>query len=110
MKTSLIAAGLALSLLGGTAAEAAPFHRDRHDGFRGSRHEVVVRDYGRHHWVRGERLSPRFGRYVAVNDWHRYHLRRPPAGYHWVRYGNDFVLAAIASGIIADVMLNAYGY
>jgi Ni/Co efflux regulator RcnB len=111
----LIAAAMALSLLGGTAAEAAPyFHRDAHPGRHvvhyGPRHGGFVGP--RHHvWVRGERLSPRFGNYVVVNDWRFHHLRRPPHGYHWVRYGNDYVLSAIATGLILDVMLhNAYGY
>ena len=33
-------------------------------------------------------------------------LREPPEGHHWVRSGDDFVLAAIATGVIADIALN----
>lgn len=109
MKTTLIAVGLALSLLGATTtAEAQSFRGGRDDGFRNNgRHEVIRdRDFGRH-WNRGDRFS---GRHVVVNNWNRYNLRRPPRGYHWVRHNNDFLLAAIASGLIADIIINSGGY
>lgn len=39
---------------------------------------------------------------------HREHgLRPPPEGYEWRDVDGRFVLAAIASGIIADILLNA---
>lgn len=55
-------------------------------------------------WHVGQRFygSP----YVVVGDWYRYHLRRPPYGYHWVRVNNDFLLIGITTGIIADLLLN----
>ena len=51
-------------------------------------------------------------RNFVVNDWGWFHLRRPPRGYHWVRYGDDFLMVAIATGLIADLILqssDAYG-
>ena len=101
-----IAAALALSLFGGTAVEAAPYF---HGGFHPVRHEVMA---PRHHmWVRGERFRPAFGRPIIVNNWGFYHLRRPPAGYHWVRDGDRFLMVALATGLIADIALaDAYGY
>jgi Ni/Co efflux regulator RcnB len=39
-----------------------------------------------------------------VQDYGRYHLRRPPPGYYWYRNGDDFVLAAVASGLIFEVI------
>ena len=45
----------------------------------------------------------RHDRYV-VNNWRGRHLSAPPRGYHWVQTGNDYVLAAIATGIIAQVL------
>lgn len=41
-----------------------------------------------------------------VSHWEEHHLRRPPRGYEWVQVGGDYVLVAIASGIIADILLN----
>jgi Ni/Co efflux regulator RcnB len=58
-------------------------------------------------WRRGAYLPSyyRGGGYV-VNDYYRYSLRQPPRGYYWYRTGNDYVLAAIATGLIFDVMAN----
>lgn len=56
-------------------------------------------------WTRGSYLPRSYWSY-RVNDYQRYRLRTPPRGYHWVRAGNDYVLAAIATGLIADVILN----
>jgi Ni/Co efflux regulator RcnB len=119
MKKLLIAA-TALSLLGGTAAMAQPYGYDRdHHDYRYDRDHRYGRDYrgavGRdvyaphHRWARGERLPREYwgGRYV-VNDWRVHHLRPPPRGYHWVRVGDDYVLAAIATGLIADLLANNY--
>jgi Ni/Co efflux regulator RcnB len=61
----------------------------------------------RHDMRRGQRLSQEYrdNRYV-VNDWRARRLSAPPRGQHWVRAGDDYVLASIATGIIAQVLLN----
>ena len=47
------------------------------------------------------------GREYVVSDWHPERLRQPPRGYHWVRSDNgDFLLVAISTGIIADLLLH----
>lgn len=56
------------------------------------------RYYG--HWERGHRY---YGRNVVVYDYSGYRLRPPPRGYHWVRENNDFLLVAVATGIILDI-------
>ncbi|MBU4434716.1 MAG: RcnB family protein [Alphaproteobacteria bacterium] len=60
-------------------------------------------------WRRGSYLPSyyRGGDYV-VHDYGRYRLRPPPRGYYWYRTGNDYVLAAIATGLIFDVIINGY--
>jgi len=70
------------------------YRRDDHRG-GGPRHDLR----------RGGKLHKEYrnNRYV-VNDWRGRHLSAPPRGYHWVQTGNDYVLAAIASGIIAQVL------
>jgi len=40
--------------------------------------------------------------YIVVDNWHRHHLRRPPVGYRWVRYGDDLLLVS-RNGMILDV-------
>ena len=56
-------------------------------------------------WRRGAHLPPDYRGYV-VNDYYRYHLRQPPRGYAWYRVGDDYLLAAIASGVIFDIITN----
>ena len=33
-------------------------------------------------------------------------MSAPPRGYHWVQTGGDYVLAAIATGLIVQILLN----
>jgi Ni/Co efflux regulator RcnB len=60
-----------------------------------------------HAFRRGGRLPDYYHqrRYV-VDDWRRHNLRAPPRGYHWVQTGDDFVLVAIATGVILQLLLN----
>ena len=61
----------------------------------------------RHDMRRGGRLPSDYrSRQYVVNDWRGHHLSAPPRGQHWVQAGNDYVLVAIATGIIAQVLLN----
>ena len=56
-------------------------------------------------WRRGGRVPTEFrGRNYVVNDWRGYRLQEPPRGYQWVGVGGDFVLAAIATGLIAQIV------
>jgi Ni/Co efflux regulator RcnB len=58
-------------------------------------------------WRRGQRLPDdyRDNRYV-VNDWHGHGLRRPPRGYEWRQVNGDYVLAAVATGVITSIILS----
>ncbi len=60
-----------------------------------------------HSYHRGDRLPAenRHRQYV-VNDWRSHRLSAPPRGYHWVQTGGDYVLVAIATGIILQLFLN----
>ncbi len=81
------------------------------------------RDFGRNHererargkrgvgpqqgYYRGDRLPAEYRhKQYVVDDWHGHHLSRPPRGHHWVRSGDDFVLIAISTGIIASILLS----
>jgi Ni/Co efflux regulator RcnB len=56
---------------------------------------------------RGGRLPARYRNHqYVVDNWRDHHLRPPPRGYHWVQTGGDYVLAAIATGVIADLIIN----
>lgn len=58
-------------------------------------------------WRRGAYLPPYYrDRGYVVYDYGRYRLRPPPRGYYWYRDGDDFLLAAVATGLILDVIIN----
>jgi Ni/Co efflux regulator RcnB len=83
---------------------------DRRDDRRDDHRYSGMHDRGRHEgWYKRGGHVPReyrTGRYV-VTDWHRENLRQPPRGYHWVRSDNgDFLLVAVATGIVMDLLLH----
>lgn len=56
---------------------------------------------------RGGRLPPEYrNRQYVVENWRDHRLSAPPRGYHWVQVGGDYVLVAIATGIILQLLLN----
>jgi Ni/Co efflux regulator RcnB len=60
-----------------------------------------------HSFYRGGRLPPEYrSHYYVVDDWHGHHLGAPPRGYHWIQTGSDYVLVAIATGLIAQILLS----
>ncbi|MEO7066233.1 MAG: RcnB family protein [Rhodanobacter sp.] len=80
-------------------------------GVRDSRGRYyVVHDRGRHEgWYKRGGYVPvhyRQSRYY-VTDWRSHRLYAPPRGYRWVRSDNsDFLLVAIATGVIANIILS----
>lgn len=70
-----------------------------------------VRNHGRWNgddrprdWHRGERYD---GGGYYVDNWHSYNgLYAPPAGYRWINYGGTFLLTAIATGVISNIIAN----
>jgi Ni/Co efflux regulator RcnB len=44
----------------------------------------------------------------VVRDYSVYQLREPPYGCRWVRVDNNVVLAAIATGVVLDVVYNVF--
>jgi Ni/Co efflux regulator RcnB len=73
-------------------------HEERHEG-RGAGPN--------HNYYKGQRLPADYRhRQYVVDDWRSHNLRAPPRGYHWVQTGADYVLVAIATGIILEVLLN----
>ncbi|CAM0121916.1 MULTISPECIES: RcnB family protein [Stenotrophomonas] len=60
-------------------------------------------------WKVGHRYRDYYrGPIYVVNDYPRYHLRRPPHGHHWIRDDRgNMLLVAVATGIIADYIINS---
>lgn len=62
-----------------------------------------------HRYQRGDHLPYQFRqRQYYVNDWRNHSsLYAPPHGYQWVQAdGGDYLLVAIATGLIANLLLN----
>lgn len=58
-------------------------------------------------WRRGGRLPPEYrNRQYVVDDYRAYQLQAPPRGYQWIGVGGEFALAAIATGLIAQIIVN----
>jgi Ni/Co efflux regulator RcnB len=102
---------------GGWRERDARWHdRAEWRGFRGERSGYwYAPGYGYYRENPGWRTNWRRGGYVPapyrrfyVQDWRYYGLRPPPPGYRWVYADGNFVLMALASGLIADVILNGY--
>lgn len=107
MLTAAAAAIIALTGLSGAAmAQPGPdrhgpsgydHHDDRHDDRRGPANH--------HAWRRGERIDRNeWHRYQSV-DWRRHHLRQPPRGYEWREVNGQYVMAAVATGLIASIII-----
>jgi Ni/Co efflux regulator RcnB len=82
----------------------APMHADNGPGHGGpgGPHGEGPRD-----WHRGDRLPNDYrDRQYVVDDYRGYGLRQPPRGYRWVGVNGDYVLAAVATGVIAQIVLS----
>lgn len=59
-----------------------------------------------HAFYKGQRLPVQYrDRGYWVDDWRGHRLSAPPAGYHWVQTGNDYVLVANNTGLIFQIFL-----
>ena len=89
---------LAISALAATLTGGISFAEDHHDNHQFVKHEEWKKGYHMRDedWRRGERV-----------DYRTYHLRRPPSGYEWRMVDGNYVLAAVATGVIASVVVAA---
>jgi Ni/Co efflux regulator RcnB len=132
MKSRIIVPLLIASLLGTSVAAFAQPHNDDHGGGQpshngpnpnhgaphGNGHGPAPHDASRggpggpiphNDWHKGERLPAEYrDRNYIVDDWRGHGLQAPPRGYQWVGVNGDYVLAAIATGVIANVLLSGH--
>lgn len=79
------------------------YDNGRHLGWQNNRHDRYP-DGGRR-WNRGDRLPMEYrDRQYVVNDWRGHQLSAPPRGHQWVQNGSDYLLVALASGLIAQML------
>jgi Ni/Co efflux regulator RcnB len=117
MKLTIAAPLLIVSLLGTSTAVFAQQHDDNHGGppqhqRQNPGHASLGGPGGpvpHNDWHKGERLPAEYrDRNYVVDNWHDHGLQAPPRGYQWVGVNGDYVLAAVATGVIANVLLNGH--
>ena len=59
-----------------------------------------------HQWQQGERMGRNDWSSAQPVDYRSHHLRHPPRGYEWRESNGQYVLAAVATGVIASIILN----
>ncbi len=60
-------------------------------------------------WRQGQRFDRRYAsRYRVISRPGDYRLRPAPRGYRWVQSGNDAVMVAITTGLIAQVLAGRF--
>ncbi|HWE45912.1 MAG TPA: RcnB family protein [Caulobacteraceae bacterium] len=97
MSKLLAAVAVAALVLGSAAgaASAADQHGDQHGA-----HQRVVHKQ----WRQGGKIEHSDWNRGQVVDWRAHHLRQPPRGYEWREVDGNWVLAAVATGVIASVL------
>jgi Ni/Co efflux regulator RcnB len=100
---------LAVSTLALTLTGSLALAQDHHDDQRDQHNQRDQHDNGHyvHHndWKKGHRMSHDDWNRGAQVDWHSHHLRQPPRGYEWREVDGNYVLAAVATGLIASVII-----
>jgi Ni/Co efflux regulator RcnB len=118
VKINKFAAGIVLPLLlAGTIAPAiAQGPQDHRDGqqddhngpARHDDHGAPAPHFVRHdEWRQGSRMKGGDWKRGHRLDYRAYHLDPPPPGCEWREVDGNYVLAAIATGVITSILVNA---
>lgn len=91
---AIAAAALAISSVGSVSAQSYDHSGWGHD------------QGANHHWNSGERMGYNDWQGAQTVDYRRHHLRQPPRGYEWRESNGQFILAAVATGVIASIILD----
>jgi Ni/Co efflux regulator RcnB len=96
----------ALSTLSGMlfSGVAAIAQDDHHDDARDAHHQSYVKH---DEWKKGYHMKKEDWDRGEVVDYKTYHLKEPPRGYEWREVDGNYVLAAVATGIVASTIIAA---
>ena len=85
-------------------------HDDRNQQY--SHHDEHHQEYVRHReWRRAYHMRHQdWDRGERVDDWRAYHLRQPQRGYEWREVDGNYVMAAVATGVIASIIAASAGH
>jgi Ni/Co efflux regulator RcnB len=91
----------ALSTLSAVLLSGVAIAQDDH-------HDAHNQAYVKHdEWKKGYHMKPEDWSRGEVVDYKTYHLKPPPRGYEWREVDGNYVLAAVATGIIASAIVAA---
>jgi Ni/Co efflux regulator RcnB len=95
---------LSAVLFSGVAIAQDDHRDDHHDA---DHHDADHHDAYVHHdeWKKGYHMRDEDWRRGQVVDYRTYHLRKPQRGYEWRQVDGNYVLAAVATGIIASTII-----
>ncbi|WP_227539751.1 RcnB family protein [Acinetobacter sp. MB5] len=85
--------------------------QDHHQPRYQQNHQAYRHDMPRpgQEWRKGGRVPAKYrGTAYRVSDWRSHDLPAPPRGHRWVRVNGDYVLVAIATGVIAQILLGGH--
>ena len=84
-----------------TGVSWAQDHDDHHDD---AHHQSYVKH---EEWHKGAKINHDDWQRGEVVDYRTYHLKPPPRGYEWREVDGNYVLAAVATGVIASAIVAA---
>ncbi len=104
MKTPLICSLLLAAAVVAANTQAFADEHDSHDSREGhDRHQYVRHE----EWRKGARIRDEDWRRGGRVDYGERHLRAPPRGHEWREVDGNYVLAAVATGVIASVIVGS---
>jgi Ni/Co efflux regulator RcnB len=94
---------LVISALSASLTGPMLFAQDRHDDHHDDPHAA---HYVQHsEWKKGYHMQKADWARAQRVDYRQYHLSAPPRGYEWRSVDGNYVLAAVATGVIASVVV-----
>jgi hypothetical protein len=93
---------LAVTTVSASLLGPMSFAQDHHDDRQDAHHDEYVRH---DEWKKGYHMKQEDWHRAQPVDYRHYHLSPPPRGYEWRSVDGNYVLAAVATGVIASVVV-----
>lgn len=85
--------------------QARPYHADPHSYRNPNYRPQAGMPVPHRDWHRGAAVQPVYrGDRYWVTDWRARHLYAPPRDHRWLYVNGDYILVAIASGLIVNIL------
>jgi Ni/Co efflux regulator RcnB len=98
---------LALTALSASLIGPMSVAQDHHDDHHDDHHNGYVRH---DEWKKGYHMKQEDWHRAQPVDYRHYHLSEPPRGYEWRSVDGNYVLAAVATGVIASAIVASQGH